>query len=91
MWNWDPFRRRLLEVCEEVEEERESSGLKAEFGGSGEGSRCSRLISLYLSESHSLNGADGGRRCTSMGDARNEATADAVLKEWRPAWSQCRV
>ena len=76
---------KVLEFCEDVDDARDSSGRKTELGGNGEGSRCSLLISLYLSNSPSLNGVDGGRRMTSMGDARHaEATADAVLEERRP-------
>ena len=88
LWNCGPLRSRLLEFREEVDEVRERSGLNV--GGSGEGNRCSRLISLYLSDSASLTGVDGGRKVKSMGEARNaEATADAVMEGSRPIRSQC--
>jgi hypothetical protein len=45
LWNCDPFRRRLEEAWEDVEEARDKSGRNEAVGGKGEGKRCSRLIS----------------------------------------------
>lgn len=80
LWYCPAFKRRLLEVWEDVDDARESSGRKDELGGRGDGNRCSRLMALYFSKSPSLIGEGDGRRLASRGEALNSGTtAEAVV------------
>jgi hypothetical protein len=79
-WKCAWFRRMPLEVREEVDEERDISGLNDGAGGSGNGRWLSCRKALYFSMSPSCTGVEAGWVMGSMGEARkNEVTADAVI------------
>ena len=81
------------EACVEVEEGRDKLWPNIDGGGSGEGTLVSleALVPFVnLSNSPSLMGTDAGRSMGSIGDALKSmgASAEAVVRLWRPTWSR---